>query len=143
MRGPHFLLQGGASKAPALTMGLLAVKCERPPLARARMHPIPRFSIFSAPHAIGICMQHDHRSWNLVVWRRRRRISIRAADLVGAEVARAAWSRVVARDARMDNCYQQQTLVRSLHGFLRRATAAVQRTWTTGLDARVLGRVTL
>ena len=35
----------------------------------------------------------------VVVRRGRCRICIRAADLVGAEVARAAWSRVVARGA--------------------------------------------
>ena len=35
----------------------------------------------------------------VVVRRRGRRICIRAADLVGAEVARPAWSRVVARRA--------------------------------------------
>ena len=79
----------------------------------------------------------------VVVRRRGRRICIRAADLVGAEVARPAWSRVVARDARMHNCYQQQTLVRSLHGVLSRATAAAQRWWEMDLAAKVLGRVTL
>ena len=71
------------------------------------------------------------------------RICIRATEFVGAEVARSARSRVVARDARMYNCYQQQTLVRSLHGVLSRATAAAQRWWEMDLAAKVLGRVTL
>ena len=56
------------------------------------------------------------------------RVRIKAADLVGAEVARAAWSRVVARDARMHNCYQQQTLVRDLHWLVtvRHCSSAAQ-----------------
>ena len=83
----------------------------------------------------------------VVVWRRRRRISIRAADLVGAEVARPAWSRVVARGAGFGvaehNCYQQQTLARSLHGFSRRATAAEPRSWVIEPEARVFNCLVL
>ena len=74
----------------------------------------------------------------VVARRRGRRICIRAADLVGAEVARTLRARVVARDARMYNCYQQQTLVRSLHGSSRRVTSAAQRSWGLDLDAKLL-----
>ena len=62
----------------------------------------------------------------VVVRRGRCRVRVKAADLVGAEVARAAWSRVVARGAGFGVAErdEQRQPFESGHGFAQRGPSA-------------------